>query len=98
VHEVLTIAGELGSTPGQVAMASLREKAAASRTGRVAIVGPRTLGQLREYLGSLEVWFEAEQTARLDKASAIRHGQPYEIVADRVTHVTGSDGWTSACR
>jgi aryl-alcohol dehydrogenase-like predicted oxidoreductase len=89
VDEVLSVAAGLGVAPGQVAMAWLRAKAAVSATSRVVIVGPRTIGQLREYLGSLDVTLDAATIARLDEASGIRLGQPYEILRARTAHVVG---------
>jgi aryl-alcohol dehydrogenase-like predicted oxidoreductase len=89
VDAVLALAAELGAAPGQVAMAWLRERAAASPTSHVVIVGPRTAGRLREYLGSLEVRLDAAALARLDEVSAVPLGQPYEIVRARTAHVVG---------
>ncbi|MEU3986174.1 aldo/keto reductase [Streptomyces sp. NPDC026672] len=89
VDEVLSLAAGLGVTPGQVAMAWLRERSAASTTSRVVVTGPRTAAQLREYLGSLEVRLDADAVARLDEVSGIEAGQPYEIVRARAAHVVG---------
>lgn len=60
---VLTIAHELGVTPGQVAIAW------AGTHGAVPIIGPRSLEQLQDNLGALAVELSAEQVARLDAVS-----------------------------
>lgn len=60
---VLSIASELGVTPGQVALAW------AGTHATIPILGPRTLDQLSDNLGALAVALSAEQIARLDDAS-----------------------------
>jgi aryl-alcohol dehydrogenase-like predicted oxidoreductase len=73
---VAAVAGELGATPAQVALAWLR-----SRAGIVIpILGARTERQIRENLGSLAVELEAGQLARLDALSAISLGSPYDFL------------------
>jgi aryl-alcohol dehydrogenase-like predicted oxidoreductase len=89
VDDVLALSDELGCTPGQVAMAWLKAKSRESASGQVAIIGPRTLEQLEEYLRALEVEITSQQVARLDQVSEIALGEPYEIVSKRVRHVTG---------
>lgn len=71
---VLAIAGEQGASPGQVAIAW------AGTHGAVPILGPRSLAQLQDNLGALEVELSAEQIARLDAVSALRP-QPAARVA-----------------
>lgn len=60
---VLTIAHELGVTPGQVAIAW------AGTHSAVPIIGPRSPEQLQDNLGALTVELSAEQIARLDAVS-----------------------------
>ncbi|GKT24854.1 aldo/keto reductase [Acidovorax sp. SUPP3334] len=60
---VLAVAGELGVNAGQVALAW------AGTHGAVPILGPRTLAQLSDNLGSLAVELSAEQIIRLDAVS-----------------------------
>lgn len=60
---VLAIAGELGVTPGQVAIAW------AGTHGAVPIIGPRSPEQLQDNLGALAVELSAAQIARLDAVS-----------------------------
>jgi hypothetical protein len=45
------------------------------------IIGARTLAQLEDNLGALEVEFTAAQLARLDEVSAIGRGIPHELLA-----------------
>jgi aryl-alcohol dehydrogenase-like predicted oxidoreductase len=75
-HEVDRVADQLGATSAQVAAAWVRQR------GRqlIPVVGIRTLEQLRDVLGSLNVEFTAEQLARLDEASRIELGFPYELL------------------
>jgi aryl-alcohol dehydrogenase-like predicted oxidoreductase len=65
--EVGEIAGELGVSRSQVALAwTLRHPAVVS-----PIVGARTLAQAEDNFGALTVAFTKEQLARLDTASAL---------------------------
>lgn len=88
---VLAIAAELGATPSQVAMAWLRQRVAASPTGQVTIIGPRTMAQLDDYLASLGVMLSDEQLARLTGVSAIALGTPHEQVAAQAAALAGGD-------
>ncbi|QWP76901.1 aldo/keto reductase [Lysobacter sp. K5869] len=73
---VKQVASELGKTPAQVALAwTLLDPAVAS-----PIVGVRTLAQLEDNLGALEVRFSEEQRARLDEASRIELGFPHDFL------------------
>jgi hypothetical protein len=45
------------------------------------IIGARTPEQLNETLGALDLRLSSEATARLDAASAIELGYPYELPA-----------------
>jgi aryl-alcohol dehydrogenase-like predicted oxidoreductase len=75
-REVDRVADELGATSAQVAIAWVRQR------GRrlVPIVGVRKLEQLRDLLGSLEVELSAAQLARLDEASRVELGFPYNLL------------------
>lgn len=74
---VKEIAAELGRTPAQVALAwTLRNPGVTA-----PVVGARTVGQLQENLGALEVDLTAEQVARLDDVSAIDLGFPHAMLA-----------------
>ena len=75
-REVDRVADELGATSAQVAVAWLHR-----RDRRVVpILGIRTLDQLHDVLGCLEVELPATQRARLDEVSRIEYGFPYELL------------------
>jgi aryl-alcohol dehydrogenase-like predicted oxidoreductase len=78
--EVDSIADELGTTSPRVATAWLRQ-----RSERVIpVVGVRRLEQLEDILGSLHVLLPAEHRSRLDKASEVEFGFPYNVLRDPV--------------
>ncbi len=62
---VIAIAGELGVSPDQVAIAW------AGTHGAVPMIGPRSLEQLASNLGALAISLTADQIARLDSVSAL---------------------------
>ena len=62
---VLAIAGELGVSAGQVAIAW------AGTHGAVPIIGPRSPTQLTDNLGALSLELSAEQISRLDTVSSL---------------------------
>jgi aryl-alcohol dehydrogenase-like predicted oxidoreductase len=73
---VCEIAAEIGHTPSQVALAwTLRNPAVTA-----PIVGARTLPQLEDNLGALEVTLTSEQLAALENASGIDLGFPHELL------------------
>jgi aryl-alcohol dehydrogenase-like predicted oxidoreductase len=75
-REVDRVAEELGATSAQVALAWLRR-----RDRRVIpILGVRTLDQLQDLLGTLELELAVEQLTRLDEVSRIELGFPYELL------------------
>jgi aryl-alcohol dehydrogenase-like predicted oxidoreductase len=75
--EVGRVAGEVGATPSQVAIAWVRGR----RPGvLIPIVGARRLAQLEEALGALAVELPPEARARLDAASAVPLGFPQEFL------------------
>jgi aryl-alcohol dehydrogenase-like predicted oxidoreductase len=65
LDSVIAIAGELGVSPGQVAIAW------AGTHGAVPIIGPRSVAQLLDNLGALSIELSAEQIARLEVASSL---------------------------
>jgi aryl-alcohol dehydrogenase-like predicted oxidoreductase len=75
-REVDRVADELGATSAQVAIAWVRHRG--SRI--IPIVGVRKVSQLSDVLGSLDVELPAEQVSRLDTASQIEFGFPYETL------------------
>lgn len=75
--EVVAVAGELGCTPAQVALAwTLANPAVVA-----PVLGARTPAQLEDNLGALDVVLSAEHLARLDAASAVPLGFPHETLA-----------------
>jgi aryl-alcohol dehydrogenase-like predicted oxidoreductase len=75
-REVDHVADQLDATSAQVATAWVRQRGQRI----IPIVGVRKLEQLQELLGSLEVELSAEQLSRLDEASRIELGFPYELL------------------
>lgn len=81
---VLAIAGELGVSASQVAIAW------AGTHGSVPILGPRSLVQLGDNLGALSVELSAEQMQRLDAVSRIESLPPARSpipCTEEITHI-----------
>ena len=75
VDAVTEVAGAVGATPSQVALAWLLQQ-----PGRpLPIIGARTLEQLQDNLGCLSLTLSAEQLQQLDDASAIEPGFPNRL-------------------
>jgi aryl-alcohol dehydrogenase-like predicted oxidoreductase len=91
IDEVLTIADETGAKAAQVSMAWLRGRGERSAATIIPIVGPRTLAQLDDYLGALDVTLTDEQYTRLDEVSAIDLGMPHWINGLIRENVLGGD-------
>ncbi|MGW3185104.1 aldo/keto reductase [Kitasatospora sp. NPDC001119] len=85
---VKEVAAELGRTPAQVALAWTLH-----RPGVTApVVGARTLTQLEDNLGALEVELSATQSDRLDEAGRIELGYPHDLLAGpHIRQVTRGD-------
>lgn len=75
--EVVSVAKELGRTPAQVALAWVR----AGQGVIVPLVGARTLAQLEDDLGCLDLELPAAAKQRLDDASRIELGFPHDFLA-----------------
>jgi aryl-alcohol dehydrogenase-like predicted oxidoreductase len=90
VDTVLAIAEEMGGTAVQVSLAWLRRRAALAQTALIPIVGPRTVGHLREYLQSLDLRLDEAHYRRLDEVSTMRLGTPHDDVAAALR--SGVDG------
>jgi aryl-alcohol dehydrogenase-like predicted oxidoreductase len=82
-REVLAVAGELGATPAQVAIAWVR----AQPWHNVPIVGARSEAQLRENLGALEVGLSPDQAKRLEAVGGFGVGFPRDFLES--DHVRG---------
>ena len=74
IDAVLTVAKERGVTPGEVAIAWVTDK------GTIPIIGPRTLGQLKENLAAAELTLSPDEIAKLDAVSAIPAVFPYTVL------------------
>jgi len=74
--EVMAVAEELGVTPSQVAIAWVR----AGEGNIVPLVGARTVEQLKENFGALDVQLTDTQLARLNEVSAISIGFPHDML------------------
>jgi aryl-alcohol dehydrogenase-like predicted oxidoreductase len=70
-----TVAKDLDATPARVAVAWLAERAHRSATALVPVIGPRTIGQLQDYLAALDLILTPAQYAQLADVSA-GPGQP----------------------
>lgn len=88
VRVVQDIAGQLGVTPSQVAIAWIRSR---SRTIH-PILGARRLDQLVENLGALNVELPAELIARLDSVTNFDPGFPANFITATSPWVYGEKG------
>lgn len=87
------IAARTGKTPAQIALAWLSDRPAVT----APIFGARTVAQLREDLGAVDLHLDAEPTEALEKASRPQPGSyPYGGfgVGQRARPMDGSDGLT----
>ncbi len=78
---VLQVAQETGCTPSQVAIAWVLAQQQSGHAPIIPIIGARTVSQLRDNLGALDVRLAPEQLARLDQASKIELGFPHDFLA-----------------
>ncbi|WP_097136053.1 aldo/keto reductase [Rhizobium subbaraonis] len=85
VDAVLAIAAETGLPAGQVAIAWVLAKGAT-----LPIIGPRTPEQLADNLAALDVRLTEEQIGRLDAASDIVLGFPFDVVSKSSGVLAGS--------
>ena len=74
--EVVAVAEELDASASQVAISWVRQRSATM----IPIVGARKLSQLQDNLGSVHVVLSPEQQDRLDQASKIELGFPYDFI------------------
>lgn len=85
---VKEVASETGHSPAQVALAWTLLNPAVT----APIIGARTLAQLEDNLGALEVTLDEGQQARLQAASAIDLGFPHDFLARPMTKAIVSGG------
>ena len=77
VRETVAVAGELGVSAAQVALAWLRTRPAAV----IPIVGASKFSQFEDNLRSLNVILSSDQIERLDRVSAVPLGFPHDFYA-----------------
>jgi aryl-alcohol dehydrogenase-like predicted oxidoreductase len=84
------IAQEHNAKVLEVSLAWLRQKHDSSTLSTVTILGPRNEQQLLDNLGSLNVTLSSEEIQRLNDASAIVLGSPYEIIESSQNSIFGA--------
>ena len=80
------VADEVGVSSAQVSLAWVRER------GTIPILGARTLAQLQDNLGSLNLNLSKEHLAALEQASAIKPGHPYDLLGKETIRAMASGG------
>lgn len=88
---VSKIADELGVSMLDVSLAWIRQKHDHSYLSTVTILGPRTVSQLKDNLGSLNVTLSAAQLAALNEVSAIKLGYPYDVISGAQKRIFGAN-------
>ena len=76
--EVVAIAKDLGKSPAQVAIAWIRNQ---GKGLTLPIIGARTVEQLKDNLGALELTLSKEHLERLDKVSKVDLGFPHDFLS-----------------
>jgi len=76
-RETKAVGDAIGRSPSQVAIAWLRQRP----TPVIPILGARTVAQIEDTLGALDLVLDDEQMRRLDAVSAIDLGFPHEFLA-----------------
>ncbi|WP_454197293.1 aldo/keto reductase [Nocardia sp. Marseille-Q1738] len=74
---VTEIADQLGRTPAEVALAWSMHRPAVT----APVLGARTVRQLQDNLGALDLVLDEHHTERLDRATAVRLGFPHDFLA-----------------
>jgi aryl-alcohol dehydrogenase-like predicted oxidoreductase len=91
--EVLAVAQEIGATSTQVAIAWVRNGPA----NIIPLVGARTVEQLVENLGCLDIDLSDDHTARLNSISSISPGFPHDMLSGqaegRATRIDNHREW-----
>ncbi len=73
------VAKDLDAAPARVAVAWLAERARRSATALVPVIGPRTTGQLDDYLAALDLTLSPAQYASLAEVSLAPGGSSDEV-------------------
>lgn len=79
VDELRSVAGELGATPAQVAIAWLLRSPAVTSV----VFGARSLGQLEQNLAAASVALSDDHYRRLDEVSAMEVRYPYDFLRNQ---------------
>lgn len=85
---VRDVAQEMGKMPSQIALAWTMLNPAVT----APIIGARTLAQLEDNLGALDVQLTESQRARLETASAVELGFPHEFLKRPLTRAVAFGG------
>lgn len=89
-QRVVDVAEEVGCTPAQVATSWVRQQPGVV----LPIIGARTLAQVEDSLGCLDVTLSPAQMAQLDEASSITLGFPHDFLAsDNVRNLMSGETW-----
>ena len=88
VAVVVAVAGEVGRSPAQVALAWLRQRPIPI----IPIVGARRVAQFRDNLACLDLTLDPAQLDRLDQASRVPLGFPHEFYENGMVKALVSGG------
>jgi len=77
---VIKVAGQIGTTPSRVALAWVQSQPGVTST----IIGARTLQQLEDNLGALDVQLSAQQISELSEASQPKLNFPFDFLRNSV--------------
>lgn len=91
---VQVVAKQAGRTPSQIALAWTLLNPAVT----APLIGARTLAQLKDNLGAMDVVFDDAHRAQLEEASAITLGFPHEFLARPMTQAIMTGGLNIARR
>jgi aryl-alcohol dehydrogenase-like predicted oxidoreductase len=83
---LITVAGEIGVTPGEVAIAWVAAK------GTFPIIGPRSVQQLEGNLAAAKIKLSVDHIARLDDVSRLPPIFPYSMIEEPGTLQRSSGG------
>jgi aryl-alcohol dehydrogenase-like predicted oxidoreductase len=78
---LLRVTNGTGKTPAQVALAWLRQRPERA----IPIIGAMNVAQLRENLGCLDVYLDAEKITELNRASLMPLGYPHDYLREPLT-------------
>lgn len=78
--QIVALAGEIGCTPSQLAIAWVQQRPWRGAP-IIPILGARSLAQLQDNLGAMDVHLTPEQIDKLDALSPIQLGFPHDFLA-----------------